>query len=380
MTEGLPNTLEASTILIFAVTVIICLIIDLMCHHDDREVSFRSACLWSVFWVFVSVCFGGFLYWHFNSDVASLFFSGYVLEKSLSVDNLFAIMAIFTWFKIPRGMRHRVLYYGILGAIFFRAMFVGVGTFLLSFGSGVEILFGLFVLYTAYVMFKEGGDDDDEIEDYSTHKAYRFTRSLFPMWPKLEGHSFFLGKKTVEELKARPENQSLTLKRSGLIYATPLFLCLGVVELSDVSFSFDSVPAVIAVSKEPLIIYSAMIFAILGLRSLYFVLESLTKFLCHLEKAVIFLLVFIGFKLIYNAACGLAERPDLELSNVISMIVIVVTLGAGILASVIFPEKKEEKAGEAGEEGRNDGKEEAVAGSGEDAAQVSEGAKVSENK
>ena len=123
-----------------------------------------------------------------------------------------------------------------------------------------------------------------------------------------------------------------------------------------------------------------MIFAILGLRSLYFVLESLTKFLCHLEKAVIFLLVFIGFKLIYNAACGLAERPDLELSNVISMIVIVVTLGAGILASVIFPEKKEEKAGEAGEEGRNDGKEEAVAGSGEDAAQVSEGAKVSENK
>lgn len=343
MTEGLPNTFETSTVIIFAVTVILCLIIDLVCHNDDREVSFKSACLWSVFWIFISLCFGGFLYWHFNSDVASLFFSGYVLEKSLSVDNLFAIMAIFTWFKIPKGMRHRVLYYGILGAIFFRAIFVGVGTFLLSFGHGVEILFGLFVLYTAFVMFKESGDDEDEIEDYSTHKAYKFTKSLFPMWPKLNGHSFFLGKSTVEELKALPENQSITLKRNGLFYATPLFLCLGVVELSDVSFSFDSVPAVIAVSKEPLIIYSAMIFAILGLRSLYFVLESLTKFLCHLEKAVIVLLVFIGVKLIYNSCCGIAERPDLEITNLISMIVIVATLGLGILASVIFPEKEEDR-------------------------------------
>lgn len=342
MNSDLPDTFEPLTLFIFAAVTIICLVVDLVGHRKDQEVTFNSACIWSVFWIFISVCFGIFLYYHFDENVASLFFSGYILEKSLSVDNLFAIMAIFAWFRIPRHLHHRILYFGILGAIFFRAVFVGVGTFLLTFGVWVEIIFGLFVLYSAYVMAKESNRDENEIVDYSTHRAYRFTRSLFPQWPKLEGHNFFVGKERIRQLLELPENRNIVLRRKGLVYATPLFLCMGVVEIGDISFSFDSVPAVIAVSKEPMIIYSAMIFAILGLRSLYFVLEALTRILCHLAKAVIGLLIFIGFKLIYNSICDMFGLKDYEITTSFSMVVIILALGLGIATSLIFREKTEQ--------------------------------------
>ncbi len=339
---------ETQTIIAFVSIVLICLLIDLFSHRRDKALSFKAACGWSIFWVFISLCFAGFLYYHFNSDVSSLFLSGYVLEKSLSVDNLFVMMAIFSWFKIPQGIRHRVLYYGIVGAIVFRAIFVAIGSSLLYLGESsseifefiVYLIFAGCVIYSAIQMLKgDSGDDDDEIQDYSNHKAYRFGKWLFPIWPKLHGHNFFLSRSTVQSLTKEPENRSISLKRTGLIFATPLFLCLLVIELSDVMFSFDSVPAVIAVSKEPLIIYSAMIFAILGLRSMYFVLEAMKKYLCHLEKAVIVLLFFIGFKLFYNSLCKLIDF-DLTISNHVSLIFILSTLSIGVVASVIFPEKE----------------------------------------
>lgn len=361
---------EPQTISAFAITVIICLLIDLFCHKNDQEISFKAACLWTVFWILVSLGFAGFLWYHFNSSVASLFISGYVLEKSLSVDNLFVMMAIFSWFKIPNNYRHRVLYYGIIGAIIFRAIFVTIGSSLLyigetskdsslfasitnfinnclgtsisqaSIGKGVEFLvyliFALCVFYSAIQMLKSE-DDDEEIEDYSNHKAYRFGKWLFPIWPKLVGHNFFIGKSTVDQELSK--NPSITLKRTGIIFATPLLLCLFVVELSDVMFSFDSVPAVIAVSKEPLIIYSAMIFAILGLRSMYFVLEALKKYMCHLDKAVIVLLFFIAFKLCYNSLCDIFEF-DYAIGNVTSLCVILSILTIGIVASVVAPKEE----------------------------------------
>lgn len=364
---------ENSTILTFTVTVIVCLLIDLFSHRDDKEISFKSACIWSLFWIFVSICFAGFLWSHFNIDVASLFISGYVLEKSLSVDNLFVMMAIFTWFKIPNGYRRRVLYYGIIGAIIFRAIFVAIGSSLLYIGEnsqhssilssitnwinntltlnlssvmlgkfielGIYFLFAFCVFYSAVQMLKSD-DDEEEIEDYSNHKAYRFGKWLFPIWPKLHGHKFFMSKATVNEELMKAQNKQITLKRKGIIYATPLLLCLFVIELSDVMFSFDSVPAVIAVSKEPLIIYSAMIFAILGLRSMYFVLEALKKYMCHLEKAVIVLLFFISFKLCYNSICEIFEI-GYPVSNVINLIIIMLILSVGVIASIIFPEKEE---------------------------------------
>lgn len=330
---------ETSTIIIFSIVVIICLLIDLLAHRKNPIMTFRTSCIWTIFWILVSVLFGVYLWYHHNVEVASLFFTGYILEKSLSVDNLFVFMAIFTWFKIPEAYRHRVLYYGIIGAIVFRAIFVAIGsTFLYLLGQWVEIVFGIWVAVTAVLMIKSA-DDKDEIEDYSNHPAYRLTKWLLPIWPKLEGHYFFLNKQKIRELTEKEENKNISLKRTGLFFGTPLLLCLSVIELSDVTFAFDSVPAVIAVSKEPLIIYSAMIFAILGLRSMYFILESLKRYLCHLEKAVITLLFFIAFKLCFNAGCEIGGFNSLLIGNITSLIVIAVILALGVTASIIFPEK-----------------------------------------
>ncbi|MFZ6059152.1 tellurium resistance membrane protein TerC, partial [Klebsiella pneumoniae] len=146
--------------------------IDLFMHRHDKPISLKSAALWSVFWVVVAMAFAGFLFVHHGAEVASLFVTGYALEKVLSVDNLFVMMAIFSWFSVPDRYRHRVLYWGIIGAIVFRGIFVAIGTGLLSLGPYVELIFAVVVAWTAVMMLK-GGGDDDEIEDYSQHLAYR---------------------------------------------------------------------------------------------------------------------------------------------------------------------------------------------------------------
>jgi len=318
------------------------LLLDMLTHRDDKPITLTRASLWSVFWVAISMAFAGFLYVQHGPEVASLFVTGYALEKVLSVDNLFVFIAIFSWFAVPDGLRHRVLYWGIIGAIVFRGIFVAIGTGLLAFGPWVEIVFALIVGWTAVMMLK-GGDDEEEEEDYSQHLAYRFAKKLFPVWPKLYGHNFFVSRKKLEVEIQKPENKGLSLAAKGGIFATPLFLCLVVVEVSDVLFAFDSVPAVIAVSREPLIVYSAMLFAILGLRTLYFVLEALKRYLVHLEKAVIALLFFIAGKLGLNATDHLFHH-GISIDPNTSLIIVLVVLAVGILASVLFPEKEEASA------------------------------------
>ena len=193
-------------------------------------------------------------------------------------------------------------------------------------------------------MMLRSGEQDDDVEDYSQHLAYRAVKRLFPVWPKIKGNNFLIKQKDVDEELAKPENADITVGRTSKAkyYATPLLLCLAVVELSDVMFAFDSVPAVIAVSREPLIVYSAMMFAILGLRTLYFVLEAMKQYLVHLEKAVIVLLFFIAGKLGLNATSHIFGH-DFTISATTSLIVVVVVLIAGVLASYVFPEKKDEE-------------------------------------
>ena len=265
----------------------------------------------------------------------SLYFAGYILEKSLSVDNLFVMMAIFSWFKIPEIYRHRVLYFGIIGAVIFRLVFVAVGTSLLGISPWMEFVFAIMVAYSAVMMMKKN-DDEDEIEDYSNHLAYRAVYRFFPVFPSLLGHSFFVKNSEISaqisvEEKTKLQNQIYKLNAKWI--ATPLFLCLCVIELSDIMFAFDSVPAVIAVSREPLIVYSAMIFAILGLRTLYFVLEALKDYLAYLEKAVIALLFFIAAKLALNASAHIFHN-GFEISAQASLWVILAVLGIGIFASL----------------------------------------------
>ncbi len=335
------------TVIVFIALSVGAIFIDLFMHRHDKPITLKSAALWSVFWIMVALAFAGFLYIHHGAEVASLFVTGYALEKVLSVDNLFVMMAIFAWFNIPDRYRHRVLYWGIIGAIVFRGIFVVIGTSLLSLGPYVEIVFAIIVAWTAVMMLKSG-DDDDEVEDYSEHLAYRMVKRFFPIWPKLSGHAFLLTQKEVDQELAKPENKDVTVGRAkkAAMYATPLMLCVAVVELSDVMFAFDSVPAIIAVSREPLIVYSAMMFAILGLRTLYFVLEALKQYLVHLEKAVIVLLFFIAIKLGLNATDHIWHH-GYSISATTSLYVVLIVLAIGVIASALFPGKpeSEEKEG-----------------------------------
>ena len=354
MTNHLGFPLE--TVAVFIILSVGAIAIDLFAHKEDKPMSLKSAAMWSLFWVFVSVLFGLFLWLRHGSEAASLFFTGYALEKVLSVDNLFLMMAVFSWFKIPEGMRHRVLYWGIIGAIVFRMIFVAIGAGLLAASAWVELVFAVIVAYTAFAMLKQDEGGEEEQEDYSEHLAYRWVHKFFPVFPRLVGHHFFLNGKELEQARAdypdvhlelagedtkHPEQNHPHAMKKGQWVATPLFLCLAVIELSDVMFAFDSVPAVIAVSKEPLIVYSAMMFAILGLRTLYFVLEALKGYLVHLEKAVIVLLFFSAGKLALSSTNHLFHH-GFDISPNLSLLVVLVVLAAGIAASFLFPEKPEE--------------------------------------
>ena len=262
------------------------------------------------------------------------------------------MMAIFAWFKVPEGYRHRVLYWGIIGAIVFRMVFVAIGTGLLALGPYVELVFAAVVGWTGIIMLRR--DEEEEAnEDYSEHLAYRWVHRFFPVWPRLYGHNFFLRSHELteacrqnpdvhlepagEDLKHPEQNHPQPVKKGALV-ATPLFLCLAIIEISDVMFAFDSVPAVIAVSKEPLIVYSAMMFAILGLRTMYFVLEALRGYLVHLEKAVVALLFFIAVKLALSASEHLFQH-GYEISPNASLAVVLAVLALGVAASFVFPEK-----------------------------------------
>lgn len=341
MTESTHIGFPVETTTIFILLSVGAIFIDLFMHRKDSVITLKNAVLWSIFWIAIAMVFASYLYLHHGAEVGSLFLTGYALEKVLSIDNLFVMMAIFSWFSVPDKYRHRVLYWGIIGAIVFRGIFVAIGTGLLSLGAYVELVFAVVVAWTAVMMLKSA-DDSEEIEDYSKHLAYRAVKKIFPVWPKLYGHNFFMRQRDVDAELQKAENGTITIGRGkkAALYATPLFLCVAVIELSDVMFAFDSVPAIIAVSREPLIVYSAMMFAILGLRTLYFVLEALKQYLVHLEKAVIVLLFFIAFKLGLNATDSLIGH-GVNISATTSLMVVLVVLALGILASFIFPEKSE---------------------------------------
>lgn len=332
--------LELKTVIIFTALAMLGLVIDLFAHRADKPVSIKAASFWTLFWIAIGIIFGIFLYYYYNADVAALYFAGYALEMSLSVDNLFSIMAVFSWFGVKSGYTHRVLYWGIIGAVIFRLLFVLVGTALFALGAYVEIVFALLVALSAILMMTK--KENEEISDFSAHPAYRLVKFFIPLYPKIFGHNFFISKKQVEQELLKEENKGITLKRKGLFFATPLFLCLAIVETSDLMFAFDSVPAVIAVSKDPFIVYSCMIFAIMGLRSMYFILDALKNTLVHLEKAVIALLFFIAFKLFASASLHLFGF-GIEVGIQESLVVIASVLAIGIVSSLIFKGNKETK-------------------------------------
>lgn len=338
MELGFP--LEAIIVLLTVVGVSVWL--DLFSHKNSTEITFLDAASWSVFWVALAVGFYFYLKYRYGAEYASLFMAGYALEKSLSIDNLMVFIAIFASFGIKGIMQHRILYYGIIGALLFRAIFVGVGTSVFGIASWVELIFAAIVIWSAWAMLK--GSDDDDIEDFSDHWSVRFVKRFMPVFPRMYGQRFIVTDAEVREEEAK--DSTIHVAARGLRYVTPAFLCLICIEVSDIIFSFDSVPAIIAVTQEPLLVYAAVIFAILGLRNLYFLLAVAARYLCHLEKAVAAILVFIGIKLGASAIEKTWGIETFHVSHNVSLYVVLGFIAAGIVASLIWPEKDKDATAE----------------------------------
>lgn len=344
------------TVLILIALLVIAMSIDVWWHRDGRVIALSSAWKWFGFWVAISVVFGGYVWWHHGREMGLLFFTGYALEQVLSLDNVFLMMAIFSWFDIPEHLHHRVLYWGMLGAMVSRLLLVGLGTGLLAWGGLGELLLALLIMASACLMLKNRQNKakvHEQPENFSKHLACRWVRRFFPVFPKLYQNYFFLTDKTLRMAclkypdvmwKIAGKNMLCSellgkkLKK-GIKVATPLLLCLAVIELSNLMLAFDSVPAVIAVSDEPLIVYSVMILAMLGLRKLYFILVYLQKYLVYLDRVMIILLFFVAFKLLFSASNHFWHH-GWEISSMACLVVVLLVLMAGVLASVLLPNQR----------------------------------------
>lgn len=266
----------------------------------------RRAIIWSLFWVLSALAFAGLLVTWRGPGAAQLFLAGYVVEKSLSIDNLIVFAAIFSYFQIPLNGQPKILYLGFIGAALFRLVFLATGAGLMTLHPAVGATFGAIVIGTAVQMLNGGNDDSKN--DY---QAKWFVK---------------LAKK---------------------ISTTPAFLCLVAIEVSDIIFSFDSMPAVLAITADPLIVYSAVIFAILGLRSMYFVLAALMTILSRLTWGVVMILFFIGTKLTAKSIGEMAGTDALSVFNVgptTTLWVVFICLAFGVIASILWPENKPETA------------------------------------
>jgi tellurite resistance protein TerC len=248
----------------------------------SHRVTVREALGWSIFWVILAFGFAGLMWWHLNAtagpEIANVktleFVTGYLIEKSLSVDNLFVFVMIFTFFAIPPELQRRVLIYGVLGAIIMRAIMILAGVWLVSQFSWVLYLFGLFLVFTGIKMLFFAESEPD----LSQNPLLRWLRKHMRITDQLEGEKFFV-------------------RKNGLLWATPMFLVLILIEVTDVVFAVDSIPAIFAVTKDPFIVFTSNIFAIMGLRALYFLLADMADRFHMLKYGLAIVLMFIGTKL-----------------------------------------------------------------------------------
>lgn len=270
----------------------------------------RSALIQSIFWVAVSFSFAFLILLFMGSEQAALFMSAYAVEKMLSVDNLFIFMLIFSFFNLEEKYHHRVLFWGILGAIVFRSIFIVLGSIIVSQFHWVMYIFGAILIYTGVKLFK---DKKEEHIDFNKNFILRMATKYLPFTTSHHGGKFFV-------------------RESGKIHFTVLFMILLLIETTDVIFAVDSIPAAFAITKDPFIVFTSNIFAIMGLRALFFLLQNVLHKFHHLQKGLSFILVFIGAKMFLLFF-------DFHLSPFISFGIILLTLGASLLLSVIFPKK-----------------------------------------
>ncbi len=299
----------------FGVFVVAMLVLDLrVFHRKAHEVRLREAIGWSIFWVTLAMIFnlGVWHYWpqtpggYTRGQAALAFLTGYLIEKSLSVDNIFVFLMIFTYFQVPAIYQHRVLFWGILGALILRGVFIAAGVTLIHMFHWVVYIFGVFLIVTGVKMVW-AKDKKIEPEKNPVLKLFRRFASVTPGY---DGQRFFT-------------------RQGGRLLATPLFVTLLIVETTDVVFAVDSIPAVLGITRDPFIVYTSNIFAILGLRALYFALAGVMRLFHHLHYGLSFILAFVGTKML------LAEVY--KISTGTSLGVIGATLVLSIIASLLWP-------------------------------------------
>jgi tellurite resistance protein TerC len=288
--------------LIFGVVVAVSLTADLLGHRGGRSFSRRGAVVWSLVWISVALLFGGWVALAIGRDSAEDFLTAWLIEKSLSIDNLFVFLVIFGRLRIPPSDQHRVLFWGIIGAFVTRALFIASGAALLAAWHGAVYVLGAFLVYTGVKAARASGGDEGE------GKILSFVRRRFRFTSRADAHGFFV----VED---------------GRRVATPLLAALAVIEITDVLFAIDSIPAVFSVTSEPFIVYSSNVFAILGMRALYLVLADLLSGLKYLRFGLAGILVLAGVKML---ASGHVHVP-----HVASLLAIVLVLTASIVPSVM---------------------------------------------
>ena len=298
----------------FNIFVLILLALDLgVFHRKSHAVSTKEAAIWSVIWITISLLFnvGIFFFWSnfvpnsslSNREAALTFFTGYVIEKSLSVDNIFVFVLIFTYFAVPAVYQHRVLFWGILGALVMRGTLIFLGAALLEQFHWIIYVFGAFLIYTGIRMFTH---ENIKVEP-EKNPLVRLAKRFMPVTENYEGDKFFV-------------------RRAGKLFATPLFLVVLFVESTDLVFAVDSIPAIFAITHDPFIIYTSNVCAILGLRALYFLLASVVDKFHYLSTGLAFILVYVGIKMVIV--------DFYKIPTLVSLGVVFVVLTVSIVASL----------------------------------------------
>ena len=299
----------------FLAAILLFLALDLgVFNKTPHIISSKEASKWTAIWAILSFLFSGVIYWLYSNSFISnpdglkpaeasiKYLTGYLIELSLSVDNIFVIAIIFAAFRIPQKYQHRVLFWGILGAIVFRGIMIFFGVLLINKFSWTTYIFGVFLIYTAMKMLFT--NEDEKFEPKKSF-VYRTLRKITPISRHIDGEHFFV-------------------KRRHIKAATPLFVALIVIEVMDVVFALDSVPAILAITSDPFLVFSSNIFAILGLRSMYFFLANMLEKFAHLEYSLIAILTFVGIKMLFHDFIELPEWASLAfiaLSLIIGVIV-----------------------------------------------------------
>lgn len=297
--------------LVFVAVVVALLAFDLgVLHRDDRAIGVTESLWLSAGYIAVAVLFGGWLWWHLGADRGVEYFTGYLIEKSLSMDNVFVIALIFSFFAVPREYQHRVLFWGILGVVVLRAVMIGLGAALVSEFSWVLYVFGAFLVLTGIKMLWMS----DHQPDLDRNPLVRLLRKVLRVTPRLHGNAFVV--RAPHPVTGRP-----------VLWATPLLLALCMVEFTDLVFAVDSVPAIFAITTDPFIVYTSNIFAILGLRALYFALAAMIHRFVYLKYALALVLVFIGGKIFLVNITG-------KLPPALSLGVTAALIAGGVLLSL----------------------------------------------